>query len=55
MSLGRSSGCSEQGLLSSCGVQTSHCGGFSCCGARAPGVRASVVAAPRLSSCDAQA
>ena len=23
----------EQGLLSSCGVRASHCGGFSCCGA----------------------
>ena len=23
--------CSEQGLLSSCSVQASHCGGFSCC------------------------
>ena len=34
-------------LLSSCGVQASHCGGFSCCG-----VQASVVAAPRLSGCN---
>ena len=25
------SGCSEWGLVSSCGVQASHCGGFSCC------------------------
>ena len=27
--------CCEQGLLSSCGAQASHCGGFSCCGPRA--------------------
>ena len=27
----------EQGLLSSCGVRASRCGGFSCCGALAPG------------------
>ena len=26
------SSCGEQGLLSSCGVRASHCGGFSCCG-----------------------
>ena len=25
------SSCGEQGLLSSCGAQASHCGGFSCC------------------------
>ena len=25
------SSCGEQGLLSTCGVQASHCGGFSCC------------------------
>ena len=25
--------CSKQGLVSSCRVQASHCGGFSCCGA----------------------
>ena len=29
------SSCSEQGLLSSCGAQASHCRGFSCWGARA--------------------
>ena len=29
--------CSEQGLLSSCGAQASHCSSFSCCAARAPG------------------
>ena len=28
-----------------CGVRASHCGGFSCCGAQALGVRASVVVA----------
>ena len=28
-----------------CGARASHCGGFSCCGARALGVRDSVVAA----------
>ena len=34
-----------------CGSQASHCGGFSCCGARALGARASVVVARGLSSC----
>ena len=34
-----------------CGVQASHCGGFSCCGARALGARVSVVVARGLSSC----
>ena len=29
------SSCSEQGLLSSCGAQASHCSGFSCCRAQA--------------------
>ena len=33
-----------------CSAQSSHCGGFSCCGARALGVWASVVAACGLSS-----
>ena len=33
-----------------CGAQASHCGGFSCCGARALGMRASVVVAHGLSS-----
>ena len=37
------SSCDEQGLFSSCGVQASHCGGFSCCGAWA--LEHSVVAA----------
>ena len=39
----------EQGLLSSCSAQASHCGGFSYCRAWA-----SVVAARGLSSCGSQ-
>ena len=39
----------EPGLLSSCGVLASHCGGFCCCKAQALGVWASVVVAHRLS------
>ena len=31
-----------------CGARASHCGGFSCCGARALGARASVVVARGL-------
>ena len=31
------SSCSQQGLLPSCGAQASHCSGFSCCWAWAPG------------------
>ena len=31
------SGCGEQGLLSSCGAQISHCSGFSYCRAHAVG------------------
>ena len=38
-----------------CGVQASHYGGFSCCGAWALGTRASVVAAHGLSSCGLRA
>ena len=38
-----------------CSAQASSCGGFSCCEARALGVRASVTAARRLSSCGARA
>ena len=34
-----------------CGVWASHCGGFSCCGARDLGTWASVVVARGLSSC----
>ena len=35
----------EQGLLSSCSGQASHCGGFSCCGAWAQGTWASAAVA----------
>ena len=49
-----SSGCSEWATLR-CGVQASHCGGFSCCGAQALGARASVAVACRLSSWGSQA
>ena len=38
-----------------CGAWASHCGGFSCCGAQALGVQASVVVARGLSSCGARA
>ena len=38
-----------------CGARASHCSGFSCCGARALSVRASVVVADRLSSCGSRA
>ena len=38
-----------------CRAQTSHCGGFSCCGAQALGAQASVVVARGLSSCVSQA
>ena len=34
-----------------CSVRASHCGGFSCCGARALGAWVSVVVAHGLSSC----
>ena len=44
------SSCGSWGLLSRCGVQASHCWGFSRCGAQALGVQASVVSAPRLCS-----
>ena len=37
------------------GARASHCGGFSCWGARALGVQASVVVACRLSSCGSRA
>ena len=43
------SSCNDRGLLSSC-ARASHCSGFSCCRAQAPGVGASVVAAHVLSS-----
>ena len=38
-----------------CGAWASHCRGFSCCRARAPGMRASVVVARGLSSCGLRA
>ena len=38
-----------------CGAWASHCGGFSCCGARALGTWASVVVAQGLSSCGSRA
>ena len=38
-----------------CGAWASHCSGFSCCGARALGVRASVAVASGLSSCGSRA
>ena len=40
---------------SSCSVQASHCGGFSCWEAWALGVQASVVVARGLSSCGSRA
>ena len=33
-----------------CGARASHCGGFSCCGAQALGMQASIVVAHRLQS-----
>ena len=41
--------CREQVLLSSCGVWSSHCGSFSCCGMWALGCDGSVVVAYGLS------
>ena len=38
-----------------CSARASYCGGFSCCGARALGARASVVVARGLSSCGSRA
>ena len=43
------------GVTIPCSVRASHCNGFSCCRARAPGMRASVVVACGLSSCGLQA
>ena len=48
------SSCGERGLLC-CSAWTSHCSGFSCCGAWVLGAQASVVTARRLSSCNAWA
>ena len=45
------SSCGERGATLCCGARASHCGGFSHCGARALGARASVVVARGLSSC----
>ena len=39
-----------RGAILRCGARASHCGGFSCYGARALGAWASVVVARRLSS-----
>ena len=49
------SSCEEWHLLSTCGVEASHCGGFSCGGGQALGDRAWAVATHRLSSCGSQA
>ena len=50
------SSCSEWGGVTlCCGAQASHCGGFSCCGAWALGMRTSVVVACGVSSCSSQA
>ena len=38
-----------------CGARASHCGGFSCCRARALGAQASVVMTRGLSSCGSRA
>ena len=38
-----------------CGARASRCSGFSCCGARALGARASVVVTRGLSSCGLRA
>ena len=43
------------GATLGCGARASHCGGFSCCGARALGARASLVVVHRLSSCGSRA
>ena len=42
------SSCGEQGLLSGCGVQTSHCSGFSYGRSQAIECKASAVAVPGL-------
>ena len=43
------------GATHGCSAQASHCGGFSCRGARALGARTSVVVARGLSSCGLRA
>ena len=45
----------QAGATLYCGVQASHCGGFSCCRAQALGAQASMVAAGGLSSCGSRA
>ena len=50
-SLLRAAKLQRAGATLRCGVWASHCGGFSCCRAQAPGTRASVVVAGGLSSC----
>ena len=42
------SSCGEWGLLSSCSVQASHCGGFSCCRPLTLGHAGSAVVVPGL-------
>ena len=49
------SGCREWGLLSSCGARASHCGGPSCCRARALGCAGFIGAGRELSSCGSRA
>ena len=49
------SSCGEWGLLYFVVPQASHCGGFSCCRARALGTQASVAVAHGHSSCGSQA
>ena len=43
------SSCKRAGATLHCSARASHCGGLSCCRARAPGAWASVAVAPRLS------
>ena len=45
----------ESGATPRCGARASHCGGFSCCGAQALSVQASVFVVCALSSCGLQA
>ena len=50
------SNCGQRGLLSSCSVQASRCGSFSCCAEhKLLGTQASTVLAHELSSCGCQA
>ena len=49
------SNCSEQRLVSSCRVRTSPCGGFSCCGPRAPGHQGFSSCCSWAQSCSPQA